>query len=195
MRVVSAQMDVPESAADDWIKRLVDHHRRAAGPNASPYTPAGAMIAVLSAFNPAAGVWTFLGPQHYRPNGEPLEIAIASYLGLRPFEQDFGPGILQQVTADEAKALLAYLALGGLGTTLGGTRHPQPSPTLLSVLDDGFAPFGSDVQCFSNGDYHLAAAGRPQKRGHMPLTGATVDTGVICHDGSVGFAFWVDWED
>lgn len=188
-------MDAPESPTDDWIKHLVDHHHRSAGPNASPYAPAGAMIAVLSAFNPSAGMWAFLGPRDCRPNGEPLEVAIASYLGLRPVEGDFGPNTLQQVTADEAKALLAYLALGGLGIVPGGRLHPKPSPALQGVLEVGFAPFGSDVRCFSNGDYHLAAAGRPQKRGHMPLTGATVDTGVICHNGSVGFAFWVDWED
>lgn len=139
-------------------------------------------------------MWSWLGPLDFRRKGGPLEISIAQHLGLQPTEREFGPDILQPVTADEAKSLLAYLVLGGLGVIPGDGLHPRPSPALIDALDAGFAPFGSSAQYFSNGDFHLAAEARPQTRGYMPLTGATVDTGVICHDGSVGFAFWVDLE-
>lgn len=186
-------MKATVATEEDWIRSLTDRRREAAGPNPSPFEATGTMIAVLSSIHRGAGMWTWLGPREYRPKGVSLEISIAQYLGLQPpVEQVFERGLLTPITAGEAKSLLAYLVHDGLQNTAWGRSTPQAGPALIKVLDDGFSPFGSEVQCFTNGDYHLAATGEPQKRGHMPLTGATVDTGVICHDGSVGFAFWVD---
>lgn len=186
-------MDATIATDEEWIRSVTDRRREAAGPNASRFEATGTMIAVLSSIYRGAGMWTWLGPRNHRPKGLPLEISIAQYLGLQPpVEHAFEPGLLTPITAGDAKRLLAYLVQDGLQNAAWGRPTPQPSSALLKALDDGFSPFGTEVQCFTNGDYHLAAAGKPQMQGHMPLTGATCDTGVICHDGSVGFAFWVD---
>lgn len=159
----------------------------------NPYEPTSRMLGALAAERGGSlGTWSYLGPLPYWLKGVPPEIGIAQLLGLRPPYDDFG---LEEITAQQAKATMAFMASNAM-SYVGYNMKPPPTPAaVLEALDAGFAPFGADLRCFSNGDYHLAALGLPQSRGHMPLAGATVDTGAICYNGEVGFAFWGSWED
>jgi len=122
--------------------------------------------------------------------GNPAQVAIAGHLGLRPRHTKLASGGLKSITLEEAKSTLAFIA----ANSLVHPRYEGAHPSILETLETAFEPLGGNLHCYSNGDWHDATRGA-NGVGWMPLTEATFDTGVICHNGEVGFAIWVDEED
>lgn len=143
------------------------------------------IIALVAARGGHGGIRSWFGVIGDLRSDDRPEFAIAKHLGLAPGSQQFGADSLTIMGLQAAKEGLADVAVNSMVHWSGS----KPSAALSKAVDDGFAPLGSEAHCFSNG--YLTSNGGAW----MPMTTATFDTGVICHNGTVGFAVWFDEED
>src|SRR5262249_52750570 len=132
-------------------------------------------------------VRTWLGPLSDLGGGPP-ERAIADHLGLFPRDGPVELAWLVPLEPADAKSALTFFATSSMVHPWSGKA---PDSALVSALEAGFRAMGSEVCCYSNGDWHLNSG----SFGWRPLTNATFDGGVIGHNGDAGFALWVEEED